>query len=300
MSTRIVSILLLAAGCASQPTPTLTVAPSKSSAQRVAAQGGELEYWVSGRGEPVLLIHGSIFSDIFDALESEPALANYQLITYSRRGFAGSSRAATPFTLQQQAADASALLDNLDIQRAHIVGVSYGGAVALEMERQYPERVATLLLLEPAVPSLGTMNPELLGGVMAAGELYGKGDAPGAIIRFVNTVVPGAWDQMTAAGATAMQQQAIADAKTFFEVELPALQTWQYTADDLARVRVPALVVLGGTTPAARRDSHTALMKGIKQSEELVVPNAGHELHMSQPKFVADGIAAFLKKHSIR
>jgi 3-oxoadipate enol-lactonase len=255
---------------------------------------------VSGSGEPVLLIHGSIFADAFPPLLPEPALSNYQLITYDRRGFAGSSRAPVPFTIEQQAADAIALLDKLDIRRAHVVGASYGGTIALQMARQYPDRLASLSLFEAAVPSLDTMDPRLMEAVHAAGELYGKGDARGAVSRFVNAVVPGAWDRMTAEGATAMQEQAVADAGTFFEVELPALQAWQYSASDLANVKTPTLVVLGGKTDPSSRTSHGQLLRGIKGAQELVVQGAGHELHMSQPKSVADALAAFLRQHPIR
>jgi pimeloyl-ACP methyl ester carboxylesterase len=94
--------------------------------KRTAVQKGEIEYEIGGEGEPVLLIHGSFIADSFLPLMSEPSLAKYRLTRYRRRGFAGSSAHEGPFSIERQAADAAALLQQLGVQRAHIVGHSYG------------------------------------------------------------------------------------------------------------------------------------------------------------------------------
>jgi pimeloyl-ACP methyl ester carboxylesterase len=79
--------------------------------QRVNLNGVDLEYDVQGSGEPLLLIHRSILADAFFPLLAEPRIANnYRVISYHRRGFAGSARARDPFTIGQQAADSRALL----------------------------------------------------------------------------------------------------------------------------------------------------------------------------------------------
>ena len=62
---------------------------------RVSVAGGELEYSVTGVGEPLLLIHGSGYADAFGGLQTHPALSNYQMIVYHRRGHGGSSRATS-------------------------------------------------------------------------------------------------------------------------------------------------------------------------------------------------------------
>src|SRR5688572_16729757 len=83
--------------------------------QRMAVNGGELEYEVHGTGEPVLLIHGTGVAATFYPTMTEPSLAGYRLIRYHRRGFAGSSRAPAPFSIRDQAADAVALLKALGV-----------------------------------------------------------------------------------------------------------------------------------------------------------------------------------------
>jgi pimeloyl-ACP methyl ester carboxylesterase len=107
--------------------------------QRVNLNGVDLEFDVQGSGEPLLLIHGSILADAFVPLLNEPRIANhYRVISYHRRGFAGSSRASIPFTIAQQAADGRALLQHLGIPRAHVAGHSYGAAIAIQWALDAP------------------------------------------------------------------------------------------------------------------------------------------------------------------
>src|SRR5690606_31216104 len=102
----------------------------------------------------------------------DPELRSYRLIIYNRRGYGGSSRVQAPFSIAQQAADAFALLDRLGLRRVHVAGHSLGGAVALEMARQNPGRIASLVLLEAAVPRLGARDPEVAIALREAMQFY--------------------------------------------------------------------------------------------------------------------------------
>jgi pimeloyl-ACP methyl ester carboxylesterase len=113
----------------------------------------ELGYEVLGSGEPMLFIHGSHIADALQPLVAEPALERFQRIGYHRRGLGGSTRPveAEPTSVAVQAEDAIELLDHLGVDRAHVVGHSLGGAIALELAAQHPTRVASLVLLEPVL-----------------------------------------------------------------------------------------------------------------------------------------------------
>jgi pimeloyl-ACP methyl ester carboxylesterase len=94
--------------------------------------GAVLEYEVVGRGEPVVLIHGALLAEAYAPLCAEPALtAQSRLVRYHRRGYAGSSRVAAPFSIAQQVAGCLAVLRHLGIERAHVVGHSSGGVSGL-------------------------------------------------------------------------------------------------------------------------------------------------------------------------
>jgi pimeloyl-ACP methyl ester carboxylesterase len=156
------------------------------------ADGGQIEYVVSGdpnSTETVVFIHGVGLADAFSLVADEPPLEDYRLIRMHRRGYAGSSNAIAPFTMADQAADVIALLDALEIESAHLVGHSYGGAVALQAAATAPKRIDSLVLVESAPPPgmLSSPPPIEVAGA-EAGRLLQAGDAAGAVEVFFKGV----------------------------------------------------------------------------------------------------------------
>src|SRR5262245_10132488 len=151
---------------------------------RAQIGGNTFEYEVRGAGEPVVLVHGSHIADAFVPLLAEPVLTDrYQLLLYHRRGFAGSTHPAGPLSIAQQAVDCRAVMQYLGVPCAHIVGHSYGGAIALQLALDAPEVVHSLALLEPAllmVPSAQQFM-EAMGPVF---QLYEAGNKTGAVDGF--------------------------------------------------------------------------------------------------------------------
>jgi pimeloyl-ACP methyl ester carboxylesterase len=271
---------------------------------RVPVDGGKLEYEVQGRGEPVLLIHGSILADAFTPLLAQPTLTDhYRLIHYHRRGFAGSCRHAGPCSIAEQAADAHALLDYLGVACAHTVGHSYGGTIALQLALDAPERVASLVLLEPAgiaVPSGEAFAQEVLA---PSGERYASGDKARAVELFLQGVCgphmrevadhalpPGAYDL------------AAADADTFFLTEGPALGEWQFGPSEAARIDQPVLLVLGTDSEAVTptfAEVNAALAEWLPRAEPVTLPGATHALQMMNPAGTAALLGDFFAQHPV-
>src|SRR5262245_5428767 len=268
--------------------------------QRLSVDGAELEYEVVGRGEPVVLIHGAFIAEAYAALCAEPVLtANYQLVRYHRRGYAASSRVAAPFSIAEQAADCQALLRHLGIERAHVVGHSSGGVMALRLALDAPEVVHSLILLEPAlldVPS-GAQLGEVFGPVL---QRYGSGDKEGAADSFLrwaigsdyrtwlDPMIPGAYDQI------------VTDADTFFGVELPSLQEWQFTREDAQRITQPVLGVFGSESASiwpGWNEVLERLREWLPQTEPFVLAGANHALEERDPRGVAEAMLPFLARH---
>lgn len=271
---------------------------------RVPVDGGELEYEVRGSGEPVLLIHGVILADAFTPLLAQPALTDrHRLIHYHRRGFAGSCRHTGPCSLTQQAADARALLDHLGVERAHVVGHSYGGAIGLQLALDAPEWVASLALLEPAgiaVPSGEAFAQEVLA---LSGERYARGDKAGAVELFLHGVcgpqMREVADQALPPGA---HDLAVADADTFFLIEGPALGEWQFGAAEATRITQPVLLVLGADSDAVTPmfgEMNAVLAEWLPRAESVELPGANHALQMMNPAGTADLLADFFARHPI-
>jgi pimeloyl-ACP methyl ester carboxylesterase len=268
--------------------------------ESVNVNSAKLEYEVAGSGEPVLLI-SPVLADGFLPLLSEPALADYQLIRYHKRGWAGSTHTPPPVSVADHAADAAALLDQLGVPRAHVAGHSSGAAVAVQLALDHPETVHTLILLELplfSVPS-GEAFVEQAG---PAFEAYGSGDHASALAIFMSAVSGLDWTTCQALldeqapGAVA---QAIEDADTFFGIELPALTEWVFGAEQAAAIHRPVLSVLGAETQPLWIEVADFLRSSLPHVEDCRIDGVGHLLHVQQPGPVARGMAQFLKRNSI-
>jgi pimeloyl-ACP methyl ester carboxylesterase len=275
---------------------------SSNPMEQARVDGAELEFGVTGAGEPVLLIHGALIAEAYAPLCAEPALnSRYRLVRIHRRGYAGSSRVSAPFSLAQQADDCRALLRHLGIERAHVVGHSSGGVIALRLALDAPEVVHSLVLLEATlldVPSGGLLF-EALGPVV---EQYGAGDKEGAVDSFCRWAVGSdyrVWLDRLIPGAF---QQLVADADTYFGVELPSMQEWLFTREDARRITQPVFSVLGAESASiwpGWNEAQDRLREWLPQTEPFVLAGSNHALQERDPRGVADAMAPFLSRHAI-
>ena len=269
--------------------------------ESVTVNGVDLEYEALGSGEPVLLI-SPVIADGFLPLMSEPALADHHLlIRYHKRGWAGSTHTPPPVSMSDHAADAAALLDHLDIRRAHIAGHSSGAAVAAQLALDRPETVHTLMLMELSLLSVPS-GERFLEQAGPAFEAYASGDHSRALAMFMTLVSGLAWPACSALLEERIPgsvTQSLEDADTFFGVELPALTQWEFGSQQAAAIDQPVLSVLGSRTEPLWVEVAGFLRSSLPQVEELTVEGVGHLLHIERPEPVARGMVEFLQRHAI-
>ena len=263
--------------------------------------GVELEYEVAGAGEPVLLV-SPVIADGFLPLLAEPALADrYQLIRYHKRGWVGSTNTPPPVSIADHAADAAALLDHLGVRRAHVAGHSSGAAVAAQLALDHPEYVHTLMLLEPSLISVPSLEA-FFTQVEPALDAYASGDHAGAMAMFMSAVSGLEWTRGRALleeSVPGAAEQAIRDADTFFGIELPALTEWAFGAEQAARLDRPVLSVVGSETQPVWVEGAEFLRSALPQVEQCTIDGVGHLLQIQRPEPVARAMAEFLGRYSI-
>lgn len=267
--------------------------------QRASLEGIELEYRIVGVGQPVVLVHAGVFADWFEPLLQEPSLANgYCFLVYHRVGYAGSSHVPGPISIAQQAAQLRALMLSLGITRAHIVGHSSGGNIAMQLALDAPQAVQSLVLLEPAVPMPSGVAPPRPGATSAA-ELFRAGDKAGAVDAFMRTVAGPAWREALDRMLPGAFAQGVADADTFFGQELPAVREWTFGAQQAALIRQPALVVMGGRSHEVSpiwQQRQDLLLASLDNAEPFVLDGATHMLHLHNPRGLAERLAIFFAR----
>jgi pimeloyl-ACP methyl ester carboxylesterase len=269
--------------------------------ESVTLNGATLEYEATGSGEPVLLI-SPVLADGFVPLLSQPALADrHLLISYHKRGWAGSTHTPPPVSIADHGADAAALLDHLGIPRAHIAGHSSGAAVAAQLALDRPEMVHTLILMELSLLSVPS-GERFLEQAGPAFEAYADGDHARALAMFMTLVSGLDWPACSALleervpGSVA---QSLEDADTFFGVELPALTQWEFGPQQAAAIDQPVLSVLGSRTEPMWVEVAAFLRSSLPRVDELTVEGVGHLLHIQRPEPVARGMAEFLRRNAI-
>jgi pimeloyl-ACP methyl ester carboxylesterase len=263
--------------------------------ERARINGVELEYEIVGSGEAMLLIHGAHIADALRPLVAEPALERFQRIRYHRRGVGGSTRpvAAGPTSVDMQAEDAVGLLDHLGVDRAHVVGHSLGGAIALELAARHPARVASLVLLEPIL----LMTPAGAAFARATASLierYQAGDAEGGVHGFLALIGDRNWRATIDKAVPGGVAQAVKDAATFFETEVPGAPNWTFGPDQAAAVTCPVLSVLGSRSSPLFAEGRQLLHAWFPACQDADIAGATHLLQMQAPGPVAAAIAAFL------
>ena len=262
-------------------------------------QARGLEYETRGSGDPVLLIHGSHVAGGFLPLVRDAALGErYRLIRYHRRGFAGSERAPAGFRIEDQARDALGLLEHLGIERAHVIGHSYGAVIAIQLACQAPLAVHSLTALEPPLmtPETAAVFTTQMDPIV---EAYRTGNVRGAIEAFMGAVCKPDWQAITARAVPGGAEQAEQDAATFFDVEIPALAGWAFDGERARRIAQPALYVLGGDSSPVFQASRALFASSVPHAECAELPGLDHLLQVRDPKRVAEVIGAFLERHPL-
>jgi 3-oxoadipate enol-lactonase len=113
-----------------------------------AADGTAIAYEVSGRrdGVPLLMLQGLGVDHRGWALQRFPFGRHYRCLAVDNRGVGGTAGAPRPYSLEQMAADAVAVLDAEGVDAAHVLGASMGGVLAQILAVRYAERVRSLVL----------------------------------------------------------------------------------------------------------------------------------------------------------
>jgi proline iminopeptidase len=251
---------------------------------------------VQESGAPLLLLHGGPgMSDYMELLT--PELTGWRSIRYQQRGLAPST-VAGPFTVERHVADAVAVLDELGIDRAVVLGHSWGGYLALNLALAHPGRIKGLVIVDP----LGAVGD---GGLADLGQNLGSRLLPSAVERYAEVTArlaaPDPSDDDMLESLRLLWPGYFADPPTApplppflrasvgsYAGTLASVAELQASglAERLEAIEVPAIFVLGEHSPMpVSQGERTAAL--LRRGEVQLVPAAGHLPWHEQPGCVA-------------
>lgn len=113
----------------------------------VSVDGLKMYYEIAGAGPALVLVAG-LGLDVSECGQLIDALAaHYRVLAFDNRGAGRTDKPDEPYSIRQMAADTAGLMRALGIERAHVVGMSLGGRIALDLALEHPERVRSLILV---------------------------------------------------------------------------------------------------------------------------------------------------------
>jgi pimeloyl-ACP methyl ester carboxylesterase len=264
----------------------------------------ELHYLESGKGVPVIFVHGGLDDYRMWEAQLEPFSQNYHVIAYSRRyNFPNNNPHLRPdHSAIIEADDLAALIKKLKLGPVHVVGHSYGALTALFLTVKHPELVRTLVLAEPPVlrwaqdKSEGkALFDEFMDNIWKpVGNAFRRGEKEQALRLTLNYFAgEGVFDQVPATQrnywmSNLREWQSLTTSRDAF----PPL-----SRDDVKRIKAHALMLSGGQTLKVLKFVDSELQPLLSQGERLVIPNASHEMWSEQPDVCRQAVLAFLSRN---
>ena len=222
-----------------------------------------LHYIEQGKGEALILLHGNGESLDYFAHQIAYFSHDYRVIALDTRGHGQSPRGEDPFTLEQFAEDLRDFMDGLKIKKAHLLGFSDGGNIALTFALWYPERVRSLIL--------------------NGANLYPQGVKRSVQIPIEIGYRVAKFFARRSAGA---KQKAEQLGLMVNEPNIPP--------EALSRLTMPTLVIAGDRDMI--KDEHTCMIASYLPNGQLEILQGDHFIANRNPVAFNDAVERFLKE----
>lgn len=218
-------------------------------------------YVERGSGFPLLLLHGNGERCGYFEHQMEPFASHFRVLALDTRGHGQTPRGTAPFTIRQFADDLLAFMDRLGIEKAHLLGFSDGGNIAMVFALRHPERVERLILNGANLDARGVK-----AGVQLPIEV----------------------------GYRIARLFARRNAKALRNAEMLGLMVNDPNVrlEELAHITCPTLVVAGDKDMI--KDSHTRLIASAIPSAQLAILRGDHFIANRNPEAFNAAVLRFL------
>jgi 3-oxoadipate enol-lactonase len=250
--------------------------------------GVRLHYEQEGQGTDLILIHGLGMS-LRDWDGCTPVLArHHRVLRVDVRGFGESDKPPGPYSPQLFASDLAGLVQDCQVTRAHVAGISMGGVIAQRFALDYPELVQSLTLI--------STSSEVNAKAQAAWEELATG-----IEQRGFTAAEGMADRLHAANFTQAYPERVQNRQRLtaandphaFAAAARAVSAFNWTAD-LKRIQVPTLILQGLEDVLTPPGGAVKMNRALPHSRLLLIPDCGHFVPDEKPEVFTNTLLAFL------
>jgi pimeloyl-ACP methyl ester carboxylesterase len=244
----------------------------------------------AGKGAPVVLIHGGQMDRRMWDPQFESWSKTYRVVRYDVRGY---GRSATPTVPYSDVDDLLAVLDSLSIPKAHLVGLSLGGRIAIDFALVHPDRVASLVVAAPGLSGFPFEPGNFMETLGAAQE---RGGEAAAELWLKDPYMVPAMEHADL--AQKIRALVLDNARTWLENPFLQRRLRPPAAGRLAEIHAPMLILIGDRDVPDMQKVADKLAAEVKGATRVVIPGAGHISNLEKPAEFDRAALAFLAAHS--
>jgi 3-oxoadipate enol-lactonase len=260
-----------------------------------ATDGTRIHFEVTGKSgaTPVLMIQGLGASKNAWNLQRIAMATRFRIISFDNRGAGRSDKPTEPFTLEQMADDALAVLDAAGIETAHVVGASMGGVISQIVAVKYPHRVRSLTLVCTACRN-HPWRQELLQSWAKTAADKGMIEVGKEAAQWVMS--PRSFRRLVPAFTWMGPLAALRPRHSFVSQIDAILNTREDLVDQLSTITAPTMVIVGNQDILTPRGDSEEIAERIPNAELVVISGAAHGLMMEHSSTFNRILIEFLQR----
>ena len=260
-----------------------------------ATDGTRIHYEVTGKSgaTPVLMIQGLGASKNAWNLQRIAMATRFRIISFDNRGAGRSDKPTEPFTLEQMADDAIAVLDAAGIDTAHVVGASMGGVISQIVAVKFPHRVRSLTLVCTACRN-HPWRQELLQSWAKTAADKGMIEVGKEAAQWVMS--PRSFRRLVPAFTWMGPLAALRPRHSFVSQIDAILNTREDLVDQLSTITAPTMVIVGNQDILTPRGDSEEIAERIPNAELVVISGAAHGLMMEHSSTFNRILIEFLQR----
>ena len=243
-----------------------------------------------GTGPPLVLLHGALSDSRMWREQLDGLSRNFTVVAWDAPGCGRSSDPPEDFGLPDYADCLAAFLEEIDLQRAHVLGLSFGGGLALEFYRRYPAMARTLILASAYAGWAGSLEPDVVEERLQNG-LQQASQPPEQVVQ---AWIPTLFSESASADVIDETATIMSD---FHPVGMRAMLRAFAEADlraVLPRIDVPTLLLHGEADERCPLHIARDLHASIASSRLVVIPGVGHLGNVEAPDAFNEEVRNFL------
>lgn len=253
--------------------------------------GLRIGYQRSGEGPALVLLHGAWSDSREWRLQLESLSDEFTVVAWDAPGCGRSSDPPGTFSLSDYADAVAGLMGVLGMERPHLLGLSFGGSLAIELAHRHPTAIRSLVLVSAYAGWAGSLSPDVVEARVA--KVLAEADQPPE--TWVRSYLPGFFAGRVAPG---LEEELVG---IMLEVRPAGIKPMVRALaaadlrDALGDIAVPTLLLYGELDSRAPLSVAHEIERAIPGAELTVIPGAGHVLNLEAPAAFDREVRRFLR-----